>query len=130
MKKYEKNLLTGDFNVALAEPNKATFWNEYKLKVFNKEPTFSKNYTSPSCRGLYLKNCPKSFECMLLSCHVSVSKWTYTLYTFLFNNKHFYKKNEILFSTRFSTTVCLRYYSLFVHWTRCKLSFDPLWTIY
>ena len=121
MKKYEKNLLTGDFNVALAEPNKATFWNEYKLKVFNKEPTFSKNYMSPSCIDLYLKNCPKSFkstitiktgfsefhklivtvlkvkhfdstrffeklqvvityldkrsfECMLLSCHVSVSK--------------------------------------------------------
>ena len=52
----------GDFNVGLTEANMAAFCNEYKLKALNKEPSCFKNYTSPSCKDLFLKNCPKSFE--------------------------------------------------------------------
>ena len=55
----------GDFNVAFAEANMATFWNDHKLKDLNKEPTCFKNYMSPSCMDLYLTNCPKSFESTL-----------------------------------------------------------------
>ena len=64
-KKYEKNVLMSDFNVAFTEANIAVFCNEYKLKAFNKEPTCFKNYMSLSCIDLYLTNCTKSFESTL-----------------------------------------------------------------
>ena len=61
-KKYEKILLIGDFNVGFTEANMAAFCNEYKLKALNKEPTWFKNYMTPSCINLFLTNCRKSFE--------------------------------------------------------------------
>ena len=64
-KKYEKNVLIGDFNVVFTEANMAAFCNECKLKCLNKEPTCFKNYMSPSCIDLYLTNCPNSFESTL-----------------------------------------------------------------
>ena len=51
----------GYFNVAFTEVNMAAFRNEYKLKALKKEPTCFNNYTSLSCIGLYLTNCPKIF---------------------------------------------------------------------
>ena len=64
-KKYEKILLMGDFNIELKEANMTTFCNQYKLKILNEEPTCFKNFTSPSCIDLYLKNCPKSLRSTL-----------------------------------------------------------------
>ena len=61
-KKYEKTLLMGV--LTLARPNIAAFCNEYKLKALNKEPACFKNYMSPSCIDLYLRNCPKSFKAL------------------------------------------------------------------
>ena len=55
----------GDFNVGFTEANMAAFYNEYKLKALNKEPTCFKNCISPSCIDLFLTNCPKSFESTL-----------------------------------------------------------------
>ena len=64
-KKYEKILLMGDFSIELKEANMTTFWNQYKLKTLNEEPTCFKNYTNPSCIDLYLTNCPKGFQSTL-----------------------------------------------------------------
>ena len=62
-KKYEKILLMGDFK--LNEANMTTFYNQYKLKTSNEEPTCFKNFTNLSFIDLYLRICPKSFQSTL-----------------------------------------------------------------
>ena len=64
-KKHEKILLVGHFNVGFTKANMAAFCNEYKLKALKKEPTWFKNYMSPSWIDLCLTNCRKSFESTL-----------------------------------------------------------------
>ena len=51
----------GDFNVESTETNMTIFWNQYKLRILNKEPTCFKNCINPSGVDLHLTNCPKSF---------------------------------------------------------------------
>ena len=55
----------GDFNVGFTKANMAAFCNEYKLKTLNQERTCFKNYMSPSCIDLFIRNCRKSFESTL-----------------------------------------------------------------
>ena len=55
----------GDFNVELTETNMALFWNQYKLRILNKEPTCFKKCINPSRIDLHLTNCPKGFHSTL-----------------------------------------------------------------
>ena len=71
-KKYEKTLLISDFNVEQNEANMKVFWNQYKLKSLNKDPTCFKNVNKLSCIDLFLTNNSKCFEnCLTLETGLS-----------------------------------------------------------
>ena len=53
-RKYENTLLIDDFNVEPNEANMNVFFNQYKLKSLNKEPTCFKNVNKPSYIDLSL----------------------------------------------------------------------------
>ena len=52
----------GDFNVDVKEVSLHLFYNQYKLKSLNKDPTCYKNIDNPSSIDLLLTNSAKSFE--------------------------------------------------------------------
>ena len=60
--KYDRFLLTGDFNLEENDRNMSDFLHQYNLKSIVKEPTCFKNINNPSCIDLFLTNCPKSFQ--------------------------------------------------------------------
>ena len=60
--KYESILIMGDFNVDAKEVSLNLFYNQYKLKSLNKDPTCYKNIDNPCCIDLLLTNSAKSFE--------------------------------------------------------------------
>ena len=71
-KKYENTLLISDFNVEQNEANMKVFWNQYKLKSLNKDPTCFKNVNKLSCIDLFLTNNSKCFEnCLTLETGLS-----------------------------------------------------------
>ena len=71
-KKYENTLLISDFNVEQNEANMKVFWNQYKLKSLNKDPTCFKNVNKLSCIDLLLTNNSKCFEnCLTLETGLS-----------------------------------------------------------
>ena len=71
-KKYENTLLISDFNVEHNEANMKVFWNQYKLKSLNKDPTCFKNVNKLSCIDLLLTNNSKCFEnCLTLETGLS-----------------------------------------------------------
>ena len=71
-RKYENTLLIDDFNVEPNEANMNVFFNQYKLKSLNKEPTCFKNVNKPSCIDLFLTNNSKCFEdCLTLETGLS-----------------------------------------------------------
>ena len=71
-KKYENTLLISDFNVEHNEANMKVFWNQYKLKSLNKDPTCFKNVNKLSCIDLFLTNNSKCFEnCLTLETGLS-----------------------------------------------------------
>ena len=60
--KYDRFLLTGDFNLEVKEHKMSDFLHQYNLKCLVKEPTCFKSVNNPSCIDLFLTNCPKSFQ--------------------------------------------------------------------
>ena len=72
----------GNFNAGFTEANMSAFCNEYKLKALNKEPTYFKNYMSPSCIDLFLTNYRKSFE-IILTIETSLSDFHKLIVTVL-----------------------------------------------
>ena len=52
----------GDFNVDVKEVSLHLFYNQYKLRSLNKDPTCYKNIDNPSSIDLLLTNSAKSFE--------------------------------------------------------------------
>ena len=71
-KKYENTLLISDFNVEQNEATMKVFWNQYKLKSLNKDPTCFKNVNKLSCIDLFLTNNSKCFEnCLTLETGLS-----------------------------------------------------------
>ena len=60
--KYERFLLTGDFNSEDSESAMGDFLNLYGAKNIQKEDTCFKNVDNPSCIDLFLTNSPMSFQ--------------------------------------------------------------------
>ena len=60
--RYEHFLIIGDFNADVSDPSMSSFCTLFKLKSIVKEPTCYKNPENPSCIGLFLTNCPRSFH--------------------------------------------------------------------
>ena len=97
---------------------------------------FIYNPWTPSCLGAFQFG-------ILLHCFFTLSSLITTFCCSNFTISSFRSLNHLTSLFCSSSThiplqnvlLCLvfgmsRYYSMFVHWTRCKLSFDPLWTIY
>ena len=62
----------GDFNVEADATYVKTFWNKYKLKYLNKEPTCFKNIDKTTCIDFFLTNNSKFFEdCLTLGTGLS-----------------------------------------------------------
>ena len=76
--KYDKLLLTGDFNAQVGEPDIDTFLQDYELKTIVKEKTCFKSIENPSCVDLFITNSVSSFQntnvisCGLSDCHKMV----------------------------------------------------------
>ena len=60
--KYDKILLTGDFNTKEDEEEIKNFMEVYDLKNLVKEKTCFKSIQNPSCVDLFLTNCNRSFK--------------------------------------------------------------------
>ena len=60
--KYEKILLTGDFNAEETELGLSNFMELYNLRNLVKEKTCFKSIHNPSCVDLFLTNCYRSFQ--------------------------------------------------------------------
>ena len=60
--KYDKFLLTGDFNSEDSEPEMREFLERYGAKNIQHEKTCFKNIENPSCIDLFLTNSPMSFQ--------------------------------------------------------------------
>ena len=60
--KYDRFLLTGDFNAEDTEPVLENFLEQYSFKNIVKEDTCFKNPKNPSCIDLFITNCPMSFQ--------------------------------------------------------------------
>ena len=60
--KYDKILLTGDFNAEEEEAEIKNFMELYDLKNLVKEKTCFKSVQNPSCVDLFLTNCNRSFQ--------------------------------------------------------------------
>ena len=56
----------GAFNVKFTKANMNVFCNHYKIKAFNKELIYFKNYINLSCIDLYPTIYPKRFESTLI----------------------------------------------------------------
>ena len=59
--KYE-NIITGDFNAEISEPNLASFCTFYNFKSLISKSTCYKNPDNSSCIDLILTNCPNYFQ--------------------------------------------------------------------
>jgi exonuclease III len=62
MTKYDKFLLTGDFNSEDSEPELAEFLQKYGARNIQKESTCFKSIENPSCIDLFLTNSNLSFQ--------------------------------------------------------------------
>ena len=60
--KYDKFLLTGDFNAQVGESNIDTFLQDYDAKNIVKEKTCFKSIENPSCIDLFITNSVNSFQ--------------------------------------------------------------------
>ena len=60
--KYEKFLLTGDFNSEDHEIEISSFLNNHKAKNIDKEKSCFKSVLNLSCVDLFITNSPKSFQ--------------------------------------------------------------------
>ena len=60
--KYDKFLLTGDFNAQVGEPDIDTFLQDYDSKNIVKEKTCFKSIENPSCVDLFITNSVSSFQ--------------------------------------------------------------------
>ena len=60
--KYDKFLLTGDFNAQEGESNIDTFLQDYDARNIVKEKTCFKNIENPSCIDLFITNSVNSFQ--------------------------------------------------------------------
>ena len=60
--KYDKFVLTGDFNSEDSEPEMREFLERYGAKNIQHEKTCFKNIENPSCIDLFLTNSPMSFQ--------------------------------------------------------------------
>ena len=62
LRKYDHNLLIGDFNLEISERSIRGFCNVYNLEILSNTPTCFKNPENPSCVGLLLKNLKNNFD--------------------------------------------------------------------
>ena len=60
--KYDKFILTGDFNSEDSEPELLEFLERYDAKNIQNEKTCYKNMENPSCIDLFITNSPKIFQ--------------------------------------------------------------------
>ena len=60
--KYDKFLLTGDFNAQVGEPDIDNFLQDYDSKNIVKEKTCFKSIENPSCVDLFITNSVSSFQ--------------------------------------------------------------------
>ena len=62
LRKYDHNLLIGDFNLEISERLIRGFCNVYNLEILSNTPTCFKNPENPFCVGLLLKNLKNNFD--------------------------------------------------------------------
>ena len=62
LERYDKFVLTGDFNAQETESEVDNFLEQYGAKNIVKEPTCFKSADNPSCVDLFLTNSPLSFQ--------------------------------------------------------------------
>ena len=60
--KDEKILILGGFNIKLEEADMKSFYENYYLKSWIKQPTCYKNPNKPTCSDLVLTNVPCMFQ--------------------------------------------------------------------